>query len=106
MSQSRVIEELLESTDTAELLTNYPKSNKEKEASCCFVAVHIGAGFHSQAKTPAYRTLCETICSEVIELLGQGYSARDAVAYAASLLEVDLYQCYPLICRHINSVCL
>lgn len=91
MSQSRVIEELLESTDSAELLTNYPKSNREKEDSC-FVAVHIGAGFHSQAKTPAYRTLCESICSEVIELLGQGYSARNAVAYAVSLLEVDFYQ--------------
>jgi len=53
----------------------------------CFVAVHIGAGFHSVAKTPAYKTLCENICSSVIKELNRGYSARKAVALAVALLE-------------------
>jgi hypothetical protein len=83
-----VVEELLESTDTAELIGTFAQDS-------CFVAVHIGAGFHSQSKTPAYRSLCESICSEVIELLKQGSPARDAVAYAISLLEV--HQCLSLL---------
>lgn len=55
----------------------------------CFVAVHIGAGFHSVAKTPSYKTLCENICSSVIKELNRGYSARKAVALAVALLEVN-----------------
>ena len=74
----QVTEELIEATDTAEIIM---------DTEPCFVAVHIGAGYHSQTKTPSYRLLCENICSEVIELLKQGYSARNAVAAAVSLLE-------------------
>lgn len=85
MSQAQIVEEFLESTDTAVLLTNQARKNDD---NACFVAVHIGAGFHSDAKTPAYRSLCEKICSQVIELLRKGHTARDAVAYAVSLLEV------------------
>ena len=36
-----------------------------------FVSVHVGAGFHSPAKAGAYRTLCEEICCEVIQLLNK-----------------------------------
>ena len=54
----------------------------------CFVAVHIGAGYHSTAKTGAYRQLCEKISSDVIQLLKQGYNARTACATAVAFLEV------------------
>ena len=54
----------------------------------CFVALHIGAGFHSVAKTGAYRILCEKICEEVIVALKKGIEARRAVAFAIELLEV------------------
>lgn len=54
----------------------------------CFVAVHIGAGYHSPAKTGVYRQLCEKICNDVIQLLRQGYNARTACATAVAFLEV------------------
>lgn len=54
----------------------------------CFVALHIGAGYHSTSKTGVYRHLCEKICSDVIKLLDQGYNARTACATAVALLEV------------------
>ena len=47
-----------------------------------FVAVHVGAGFHSASKAGAYRTLCEEICCEVIELLNNGVEARKACSHA------------------------
>ncbi len=56
----------------------------------CFVAVHIGAGYHSSFKTGAYRELCEQVCANVIEILKQGCNARTAVATAVALLEVNL----------------
>ncbi len=80
---SNIIEEHIESTDDANIIENNPKAENN-----CFVAVHIGAGFHSEAKAPAYRSLCENICSHVIQLLNNSYSARDAVAAAVALLEV------------------
>ena len=54
----------------------------------CFVAVHVGAGYHSQSKTGSYRNLCDIICRDVLKLLQQGYTARKAVATAIALLEV------------------
>ncbi len=54
----------------------------------CFVALHIGAGFHSKSKTGVYRDLCENICQNVMKLLKNGMSAREAVASAVALLEV------------------
>ncbi len=47
-----------------------------------------GAGFHSHAKTGAYRALCEKACHETMILLKQGLEARKAVAKAVELLEV------------------
>ena len=55
-----------------------------------FVAVHIGAGYHSPTKTAAYRLLCESICNEVGKLLAAGVAARKAVAHAILLLEVNI----------------
>jgi hypothetical protein len=60
----------------------------ENLSNHCFVAVHIGAGYHSVTKSGAYRQLCETICREVLEMLMQGCTARRAVASAVALLEV------------------
>lgn len=47
-----------------------------------------GAGYHSPAKTGAYRILCEDICGETMNLLNNGMEACKAVAHAVSLLEV------------------
>ncbi len=54
----------------------------------CFVAVHIGAGFHSESKTDSYKQLCENICKEIIKLLDEGMPSKNAVAKAVALLEV------------------
>jgi hypothetical protein len=62
----------------------------DDEMGSCFVAVHIGAGFHSQSKTPTYKLLCEKICSSVIKMLNKGSSARKAAAFAVALLEVSM----------------
>lgn len=69
-----------------EVVTNTVTQNNQDPA--CFVAVHIGAGFHSLAKTGAYRILCENICKEVVKLLKKGCNARTGVATAVALLEV------------------
>ena len=47
-----------------------------------------GAGYHSYAKSGAYRALCDKICQEVLKLLQQGAKARNAVAAAVAPLEV------------------
>jgi len=69
--------------------------DKMSEISC-FVALHIGAGFHSKNKTGVYRELCENICQNVMKLLKKGMSAREAVALAVAFLEVNDYLC-PLL---------
>lgn len=69
--------------------TSSPTTTTAQEpAAPCFVAVHIGAGYHSYSKTGAYRTLCDKICQEVLALLKKGMSARQAVSKAVALLEV------------------
>ena len=62
-----------------------------------FVAVHIGAGYHSPNKTASYRLLCESICTEVGQLLAVGVAARKAVAHAILLLEVNIRNILTLI---------
>ena len=57
--------ECLETNECVTAAADYDEMNS------CFVAVHIGAGFHSQSKTPAYRLLCEKICSSVIKMLSK-----------------------------------
>jgi hypothetical protein len=56
----------------------------------CFVALHIGAGFHSKNKTGVYRDLCENISQNVMKLLKNGMTATEAVASAVALLEVKI----------------
>ncbi len=57
-------------------------------ANVSFIAVHVGAGFHSVQKTGAYRILCDTICTEIMGMLNSGCDARQAAARAVELLEV------------------
>jgi hypothetical protein len=81
-----LLEEIVDtnSNDSTERIFDF----STEDASPCFVAVHVGAGYHSVAKTGAYRELCEKTCANVIELLRQGCKARTAVATAVALLEV------------------
>lgn len=67
--------------------TDVSVSDNEKS---CFVAVHLGAGSHSEKKTPIYKQLCEQICFQVLKYLHEGHNARNAVAHAITLLEVFL----------------
>ncbi len=55
-----------------------------------FVAVHVGAGFHSVQKTGAYRILCDDVCTEIMGMLNNGCDARKAAAHAVQLLEVNI----------------
>lgn len=78
LSNLNIIEQEVITSNVEDLNSNIP----------CFVALHIGAGYHSNSKTGVYRHLCEKICSDVIKLLKQGYNARTACATAVALLEV------------------
>jgi hypothetical protein len=85
-SKLDLVEEVIDasSNDSTERIFDF----SGEDISPCFVAVHLGAGYHSAAKTGAYRDLCERTCANVIELLKQGSNARTAVATAVALLEV------------------
>jgi taspase (threonine aspartase 1) len=65
------------------------EETQQQQPAAYFVAVHIGAGYHSQSKTGAYRALCNEVCQSVSKLLQQGATARNAVAEAIALLEVS-----------------
>jgi isoaspartyl peptidase/L-asparaginase-like protein (Ntn-hydrolase superfamily) len=62
----------------------------------CLVAVHVGAGWHSAAKEPAYkRLMADAIAAALAALRGGGASdvaggssPLDAVVAALSVLEV------------------
>jgi isoaspartyl peptidase/L-asparaginase-like protein (Ntn-hydrolase superfamily) len=54
----------------------------------CFVAIHVGAGFHSVAKEPSFKQLCDAICKATITKLKMGCHALDACVYAIEQLEV------------------
>jgi len=55
-----------------------------------FVAVHVGAGFHSERKHAAYKAVMRRACKRAAEVLSQGGSAEDAVVQAIKALEVRL----------------
>ena len=111
MSHDKNINDVIEIGLIEEEITADPKNDliKPNDLLPCFVALHIGtytrnnffwkiliisfhikkgAGFHSVAKTGAYRELCEKACRETMILLKQGLEARKAVAKAVELLEV------------------
>ncbi len=52
-----------------------------------FVGVHIGAGQHSEARTPVYLAICARACAAAVDILRQGGRAVDAAAAATIVLE-------------------
>ena len=51
------------------------------------IAVHVGAGYHSDCKLGVYKQACTDACLPAMNLLHEGGSAQDAVALAISKLE-------------------
>lgn len=70
----------------------------------CFIAIHVGAGFHSVTKEPLLKQLCDTICKSTITKLKMGCNALDACVYAIEQLEVRsiLLPLHLSIARMIN----
>ncbi|ESO02417.1 hypothetical protein HELRODRAFT_188697 [Helobdella robusta] len=52
-----------------------------------FVAVHVGAGYHSPANADLYKGVCEKACHQAVQLLNKGHSALEAVVAAIVSLE-------------------
>lgn len=52
-----------------------------------FVAIHVGAGFHSDANSKELKALCKKACKEAMECLRRGLSSVEAVSLAISVLE-------------------
>lgn len=52
-----------------------------------FVGVHIGAGQHSEARTPVYLAICSRACNAAVDVLRKGGSALDAATAATVVLE-------------------
>lgn len=54
------------------------------------IAVHVGAGYHSQQKMAYYRRVCDVACRRAVALLeNPDHTAVDAVCVAVSALEND-----------------
>lgn len=52
-----------------------------------FVAVHVGAGFHSERKNPAYKAAMRTACKRAADVLMNGGTAEQATVQAIKALE-------------------
>lgn len=52
-----------------------------------FVAVHVGAGFHTEAHSKELKNLCKKACEQAMESLREGASAAEAAVLAISILE-------------------
>jgi len=52
-----------------------------------FVGVHIGAGQHSEARTPLYLSICSAACKKAVQSLKEGKTALEAAAEATKVLE-------------------
>ncbi|XP_078000890.1 threonine aspartase 1-like [Glandiceps talaboti] len=55
--------------------------------SPAFVAVHVGAGYHSPGKAETYKKACHEACSKAMKLMKEGKSATEAVTEAVVTLE-------------------
>uniref|UniRef100_T1JHH4 Uncharacterized protein n=1 Tax=Strigamia maritima TaxID=126957 RepID=T1JHH4_STRMM len=51
------------------------------------ISVHLGAGHHSETKTPHYKKLCKRACVEGVRVLKIGSSILEAVVSATKILE-------------------
>lgn len=52
-----------------------------------FIAVHVGAGSHSEYLTPSYQKTCKEACNAALVLLREGCNSTQAIAAAVSVLE-------------------
>lgn len=52
-----------------------------------FIAVHAGAGYHSEDKNKNYEMLCKMTCKSAMKMLNAKHSAVDVVTHSVSLLE-------------------
>lgn len=52
-----------------------------------FVAVHVGAGYHSVSHELEYKEACRTACSKAMKAVKRGFSAKDVVTIAITTLE-------------------
>lgn len=52
-----------------------------------FVAVHVGAGFHSASHETEYKEACRAACTKTMKALKRGLSAKEVVTIAISTLE-------------------
>lgn len=52
-----------------------------------FIAVHVGAGYHSVSHENEYKQACRAACAEAMKAIKQGSSAKDVVITAITALE-------------------
>lgn len=52
-----------------------------------FIAVHVGAGYHSLLHEKDYKQACRAACAEAMKAIKQGFSAKDVVTNAITALE-------------------
>ncbi|XP_076443131.1 threonine aspartase 1-like [Babylonia areolata] len=62
-------------------------SHENDFSKTLFVAVHAGAGFHSEEKSAEYKDLCKKACLQAMCLLKKKKPAPEAVTAAVSVLE-------------------
>lgn len=55
-----------------------------------FLAIHLGAGYHSPDSESDLQALCRRVCLGTKELLAHGACATDAVAFAIQQLEATI----------------
>ncbi len=53
----------------------------------CFIAVHVGAGYHSVSMTDDYKAVCQDACSAGLAKLDAGEHAIEGAAAAIAVLE-------------------
>lgn len=52
-----------------------------------FVAVHVGAGYHSPSHELEHKEACKAACSKAMTAIKRGFSAKDVVTIAIATLE-------------------
>lgn len=61
----------------------------EKRQSKPFVAVHVGAGYHSVLKETLFKAVCSNACDSAMKILKDGGDAVQACVEAVKVLEDD-----------------
>lgn len=63
-------------------------SGGERQHEPCFIAVHVGAGYHAQDKARCYKKAMRTALQRALQALQLGGSPTEAAAVAVACLEV------------------